>query len=371
MANTSNFNKNSSGNKIALFVGSDVTALLILNGLIPMIKDLEYEPIVFFPVHKPASKKEKSYLANQPEIKEVSFYERDILVEICDILDAHDIQSNVAYTPRQLGAKRGISQTEPIDDINNPDFVKRFESDEYVGGISIRCYQIFKEPLINVFKQKPKNFLWNIHPGKLKCNGKPEHEYRGIYTPLRVMLHDRQSNYWTLHEIDKGIDTGPIVYRLPHSVDLAQPMINMYLDYAPYATAMISQKLEEFKDNGKVPSEAAHRPRGKLYSFPEPEEIKEFKKRNYTFVNPEQMVSFYMSKFVNLNERAGRLVAPVLEMGIRNAMRKFYERNPSIKPDDIDFDNNYYDSLVKPGSGINLIANDNTSEDAHLPVRVP
>jgi len=65
--------------------------------------------------------------------------------------------------------------------------------------ISARFSLIFKSNI----EQIPPLGIFNIHPGALPG-------YAGLCAPLRGMLNGEKELGCTLHQVDNGIDTGPI-----------------------------------------------------------------------------------------------------------------------------------------------------------------
>lgn len=94
---------------------------------------------------------------------------------------------------RQLTNKFDIELKEVID-VNNPTFLDKLELQEIIGCISIRCYQRFKSPFINMYN-KMGRFAWNLHPGKLP-------DYQGVSVLIREMINGDKFTANTLHKIN-------------------------------------------------------------------------------------------------------------------------------------------------------------------------
>jgi hypothetical protein len=68
--------------------------------------------------------------------------------------------------------------------------------------VSIRFSHIFSAAFLRV----PRLGLLNVHPGELP-------HYAGLFAPFWQMLHERERIGCTVHWIDPGIDTGPVVWQ--------------------------------------------------------------------------------------------------------------------------------------------------------------
>lgn len=68
--------------------------------------------------------------------------------------------------------------------------------------VSIRFSHIFPEALIRI----PRHGIVNVHPGELP-------HYAGLFTPFHQLLDGRERLGCSVHWIDRGIDTGPVLSR--------------------------------------------------------------------------------------------------------------------------------------------------------------
>lgn len=258
-------------NRVALFVGSDITSHIALNRLIPQMLENGFEPVVYLPVHKPSKKPEAQY----PEVQNFAFYERGVtnkciypLIEQSETplmtKDGKPIPG-LNYSPKQLGALYDIEVTD-VENVNDPDFIetKIKQDDRLAGAVSIRCYQIFKNDIIQAVQDKKwfgarkektiGGFFWNAHPGRLPA-------YQGVFTPLHVMARAKEKFAWSFHEIiydsndeHKGIDQGPLIgsdyFHKP--IDYKKPVINLYLDFAVPVADQLMNNINTLSESGTV-----------------------------------------------------------------------------------------------------------------------
>jgi hypothetical protein len=319
--------------RVALFIGSDITALIIANKVVQALKDQGFRPAVYFPDDKPS----KNPNSENFWVRELALYERDLTKKIIyPLLDEEALQDGVIYTPDQMRAKYGIT-VQKVADINDPSFLQtEITAKNTIGGINIRGYQKFLKPTVDLFNSreitingmKRNGFLWNMHPGKLGKKDS-ETEYRGIWTPLRVMLNEEQSNYWTLHEIDntERFDTGSILERDPRVINPTEPMINIYTGYPDVGASLILRHLEKFKDGELHVQSHEREHRGPLYSYPDQDEWNRFVAEGYKLVDPTAYVQFCLSTFTTSRTKEGRHIQEEMLKKLSQAIVTWYATN--------------------------------------------
>lgn len=262
--------------KLVFFVGSDVTSHIILNHIIPELVKRGIQPVIYL-AQENLSRQQIEDGAHNPIAESYRFYERKLNNNIIyPFLEAAGpfVTSNgkpiqhttelgtrlqINLSPKQLGEAYNVTVAS-IKNVNDADFVKSLENDaSIIGGISIRCYQIFKNDIINVFKDKvfqpqdssskieTSGFLWNMHPGKLP-------EYRGFLHPPYFSINGDTKYAWTLHDVvfdkqhtHKGIDTGPIIEIESMETNLSKSPIFLYFDFAPKAAHMVLSAIDKIE----------------------------------------------------------------------------------------------------------------------------
>lgn len=252
--------------RIGLLVGNDVSALMLINRLVPKLIKAGYKPVLFMAEHRPSTKDD----AKQLPLQSLAFYERYLtnnvifpLVESIPALTGPNDQAreDILYSPRQLLEVYGID-LDYVDDINSPEFVERIRSETNMPILtSIRCYQIAHTDLISAQKDKVikltsgeeiKGAFWNMHPGKLP-------EYQGIFGPLYAMNNLQRTYAWTLHDLiydpddsHKGIDKGDVITQTTSPIDYSKPALEQYTSFARRAADMIYDRAEDYF-RGEVP----------------------------------------------------------------------------------------------------------------------
>jgi methionyl-tRNA formyltransferase len=79
--------------------------------------------------------------------------------------------------------------------------------------------------------------LYNIHFSKLPA-------YKGVYTSAWPILNHARESAVTLHQIDRGIDTGPIFDQLAFRLDSVETARSLYYKYLAHAETLLDRNLE-------------------------------------------------------------------------------------------------------------------------------
>ena len=183
--------------RILVCTKMDLAGALILNTLLPHLADCKVMVLM--------SEKTRPVENTVPELAEIKFYERDLPVDILfpllDRAEAAHAEADEArlLTFAGLSARYGIT-IESITDLNGPEGEARIRAFAPDLTISARFSLIFKPNTYDI----PRFGTYNIHPGALP-------RYAGLFAPFRCMLDGSEAIGCTLHRVDKGIDTGPIV----------------------------------------------------------------------------------------------------------------------------------------------------------------
>ena len=131
--------------------------------------------------------------------------------------------------------------------------------------ISIRYRKILHEQAIAI----PPMGVINLHSGLLP-------EYRGAMATFWSMLN-KENNYGsTLHFItDRGIDTGAIIDRSSHKLDLSENYLSNVLSLYPAGVSMIVDCVNKIVKNRRIDVQTPNN-QGKYYSFPSILELEKF-----------------------------------------------------------------------------------------------
>jgi methionyl-tRNA formyltransferase len=154
------------------------------------------------------------------------------------------------------------------ENINAPDFLQHCQQLNIDIIASVSPTQIFKEGLINL----PRYGCINIHTAKLP-------KYRGLYPTYWAMACGEKTVGISIHYIEKGIDTGKIIFQ-----DAVEIPPHTTLDYMLKTTKLKGAELlvKAIKQIAEGAVQAFY-PEGKgtYFSFPTPDSYKEFRKNGY------------------------------------------------------------------------------------------
>lgn len=271
--------------KIIIYMGQDITPLIMLNKVVPYLLEKGITPEVHIPAyHGCARTKIREY-------EDISFYEDKLTYgTIYPYVESFPSPRQTIYTMRQLAKRHGLNIID-IDNVNkNAAYLQGIHSDPTIlGAISLFCVQIFKDEIIRIIQEK--GFFWNLHPGLLP-------HIRGLSAPFWAMKRGDAVYGPTLHHVNAGIDEGrvlrlerlPVNPKLPyflHRVQVALPAARMI-------TAQLDKELNGEHDIGWLQDHAL----STYYTYPTGPEIREFEASGLKmFATPPEMARMYLSFF--------------------------------------------------------------------------
>lgn len=140
--------------------------------------------------------------------------------------------------------------------------------------VSARFGIIFKEPLLSL----PRFGIYNFHPGELPA-------YGGILASFRAMLNCEETTACTVHRVDAGIDTGPIVgvrhLETPRRRCLLWHLCRLY----PLGAPLFDHIVTVLEQGKSIDHEQQDLSRRRYYRFPNQDEIDRFFAIGCSFVD--------------------------------------------------------------------------------------
>ena len=174
----------------------------------------------------------------------------------------------------------------PIISLRDPSDANPFSTATPDLVVSMRFSLIFPEAIINAI---PYGII-NVHPGPLP-------KYRGLFAPFWQMCAGEETFASTLHFIDKGIDTGPIIGTHSIARDNARSLMwhiaELYRGGAALAADVVLRSLKEKKRVKAAPQP----PEGNYYKFPSDDELKEASTGLLKFVDPSDYAALMREAF--------------------------------------------------------------------------
>lgn len=178
--------------RILLCTKRDLAGAIVLNQLMPHLA-ADHVMVLLSDKTRPTEK-------SLAELSEMKFLERDLPIDtLFPLVDSLDAEGAPLATFNGIAARYGVPM-KTVDNINSADseaLIRDFAPDLI---LSVRFSLIFKQPVFDI----PRLGTWNVHPGALP-------RYAGLFAPFRSMLDGQSHMGCTLHRIDDGIDTGPVV----------------------------------------------------------------------------------------------------------------------------------------------------------------
>lgn len=269
--------------KVALFVCHELIGLLMLNKIVPAMKKIGLEPVIF----NATNNRNRKTRNPAPAITAAfNVYALDkIIIPFLENDMSDSEPPNLTY--RQLAKKHELQYHE-IEDPNDPMLVKQLAEDKsFVGAVSIRLLLVFDDPIIDAFHEK--GFMWNLHSGLLP-------EYRGVLIPYRAIENGEKEYGLTLHETVAGIDEGGIVSKGALPLDPHRPVFDLYLDTVDMAANMLTTALTQVAQ-GSIPKGVPQSGTSGYYSNPTGAEFKRYMERGIFYIDPDKTTQRVVDAF--------------------------------------------------------------------------
>jgi methionyl-tRNA formyltransferase len=290
-------NEGGGGLRVIVCTKRDLAGALVLNQVLPhLIGD---QVLVLL------SDKTRPVENAVPELAEMKFLERELPVEtLFPLIDAAGGAGGRLAT-FEGAARRFNVPVEIVTDINGPageDLVRAFKPDIIV---SARFSLIFKSNIFEI----PRFGTYNIHPGALP-------HYAGLFAPFRCMVEGGDRIGCTLHRVDQGIDTGPIVGIGWLPIDPQRSLLwHVVRTYRP-GLELFFEMLHGLRAGREPEPIAQDRAQRRYGSLPCVDAFKEFSRRGFRLYQPEDYLDILRS-FVAPEMRAQmETIAGVADEGV-------------------------------------------------------
>jgi len=287
--------------KIAIFVCNDLLGILLTNRVVPAIKELDFEPIIF----NTGLNRNRQFKIPTPPI--VAFYNAILPTNvIIPALESQPIVNSAPnHTYRQLAALHGIEYRE-IENVNDSALVNEIVGGDYRGGIAMRFLQVFEKEIISIFHER--GFLWNLHSGLLP-------DYAGLLTPPRAIENGEKTYGLTLHDLTCGIDVGAIVEKGELPLDCKRPILDLYLDTLEMGAGMVLRNLAALKAREPLILTPQDNTRRKYYPNPTSEEFARYASKGIIYADESAI-----ERIAGLFAHEGTLLNIQLKKNIQDAL---------------------------------------------------
>lgn len=208
--------------KIVVCTKRDLAGALVLNHLMPHLTGDEVCVLL--------SDKTRPVENAVPELAEIKFLERDLpLDRLFPLVDSHGGDDAPLATFQGIARRYGVP-VRIVSDINGAESEAGLRAFAPDLMLSARFSLIFKPNVFDI----PRLGTWNIHPGALP-------RYAGLFAPFRGLMDGGGRLGCTLHRVDAGIDTGPVLgigwlevertrSLLWHVVNAYRPGLDLFVD---------------------------------------------------------------------------------------------------------------------------------------------
>ncbi len=251
--------------RLVLCIKRDLHGCVFLNHLLPALGGHRVWLLL--------SDKNRQHEDENPILAEMKFLERTLPLNVLFPNLNHDRSQQ--FLPFEHLAKRHGVPMEIVQDINGTAMRGRLTEYRPDLIISARFSLIFKPETIGI----PTHGIVNIHPGALP-------EFAGLFAPMRTVMAGRDELSCSVHFIDAGVDTGPLlaVRSMPYRKEdgLLSQIAELYLLAIPYLTEMIAG-LEQGKEPVSHPQDPTRR---QYRSMPTAAELEAFLEAGHRFWHP-------------------------------------------------------------------------------------
>ena len=175
---------------LVLCTKKDIFGAVILNLLLPTLRQHRIRVLL--------SDKARPAEFTEPDLIHAKFLEHDLPVEtVFPMLDAQR-ETGELLTFEALASKFRVS-IDTIDDVNDAAAERLFSDWGTDMIVAVRFSLLFQPHILQI----PRIGAFNVHPGALPG-------YAGLWSPLWAILCGEKQLGCTVHQIDAGIDTGPV-----------------------------------------------------------------------------------------------------------------------------------------------------------------
>jgi hypothetical protein len=252
--------------RITVCAKRDLPGCVALNHLLPGLAGHQVQ-VLMSEVDRPSEH-------SVPELVRLKRFERDVSRAMFDRLDTLQAPPGRLLSFGHLGRRYGL-RGRSVREINKGDglgLLRAFRPDLI---ISMRFSLIFREEVLSL----PPLGILNVHPGTLP-------RYAGLFSPFWSLLEGQDSIGCTVHWIDRGIDTGPVLGlgRLP--VDPGRSLAWHITHTYPQGVAVLLDVLPQVLAGQAVPSLRQDGRRRCYRSLPDAQDFADFRARGLRLIAP-------------------------------------------------------------------------------------
>ncbi|MFC0435074.1 formyltransferase family protein [Kutzneria buriramensis] len=266
--------------KIAFLIGSDLTSHLIVNDLLPELLARGHEVLL-------------NYTANRPNSQAPAALRRLYTIERA--LLAEHVYPHVTPDPSRSNSPAGIAQlyapqvtVRQVANVNAPAFVAFLAAHQVGLTVSVRCYQKFGRPLIEVLRSH--GVFANLHPGFLPA-------YRGVLTFSRALAAGDRDAGFTLHHVDERWDAGPIIAIGGRPLDHAASVLENMCRQRAVAATLVLAAVDDLAAGNALESVPQEEDQARYFTHPTAAELAEMGNRGVELFRVRPIVDLIAREF--------------------------------------------------------------------------
>ncbi len=169
---------------------------------------------------------------------------------------------------KRVAKKEGV-RLATIDDVNSKAFTQKLKKFKPDIIVSVLFSQILKENILKI----PKKGTINIHPAFLP-------NYKGISPIFWSLVNKEKYSGVSIHYINQGIDTGPIIKRKKIKISAKDTEDSLYWKCANAGSKMLIDSIKEI-DRSKL--KLIKNEKGSYFSFPTTVAVSKYRKLGRRF----------------------------------------------------------------------------------------
>jgi hypothetical protein len=210
-----------------------------------------------------------------PDLGTLRFFERQLPKNVLwPLLDDRREQGagrccSYAELARWTGGELAI-----VDSLRRAEWLERLVDLAPDLVVSIRFSHIFPPSLLAV----PRHGVLNLHPGDLP-------RYAGLFAPFHQIVDGQAQLGCTLHWVDQGIDTGPVIGRRFLPVEPERSLVWHICRLYPVGVELALEVIEELRAGRRPPGEVQRTESRRYHRLPSAEAFARFREAGWKLVD--------------------------------------------------------------------------------------
>lgn len=273
--------------RIAFFLGSDLTSHIIANRLLPILLGSHIEVRLFLTRGKTSDRRPLA-------LRRLFFVEHNLLqdyaypyVDRYGVPGADHFNSPAgwrALAPGRLAVRA-------VDDVNDPAFVAQLAEAGIDAAFSVRCYQRFRKPILDVLGGPDSGRLFlNLHPGLLPY-------FRGVNTFLRSMQYGEREAGFSLHHLEADWDTGAVIGQARFPLDYSRPVLDNMTARATDAAGLILDVIRRVATAQPVRARSQDATLARYFSYPDEQDLRSLDRRGVALYRTSSVIDLLTDAF--------------------------------------------------------------------------